>query len=355
MRQNTFLFLISFLILFFIISCTTNFPKDDLFKEYLHLKKYEDFANTFVNKNLQKDIHLIMKNHKVPYGVVIISDVRNGRIIAIDEYSQRGYDYGKYINKPLQAASIFKLITFYAALSSNIYNSNDSIKYYDRMYSELRNYLEKRNKTKFYNKTTIKNAMALSNNAAFAEISLKIKKDKIIESAEKFFFNNMNIRGIKTGYIDFPEDSLKLIKLASGLDNSYMSPLHALLITMIIGNDGKLVLPMINKNDTKRVMDIIDKKMAKEMLNSISLTTRLGTSRKTFSKDFNIAAKTYAKTGSIYATDPDGYYNWFVGIYDGGKSRYAIVVLTVNDPEWSVKANYIAFRSIELLNKYEED
>jgi|GEM_PF-1941835 len=355
MKKNKFLFLNSFLLFFLIISCTTNFPKNDLFKEYLYLKKYENFSNTFINENLQKDIHLVMKNHKVPYGVVIISDVKDGRIVAIDEYSQRGYNYGKYINKPLQAASIFKLITFYAALSSNIYNSKDSIKYYDRMYSELRNYLEKRNKTRFYNKTSIKNAMALSNNAAFAEISLKIKKENIIKSAERFFFNRTNIRGIETGYIDFPEDSLKLIKLASGLDDSYMSPLHALLITMIVGNEGKLCLPMINKNDTKKVLDIIDKKMAKEMLNSISLTTRLGTSRKTFSKDLNIASKTYAKTGSIYATDPDGYYNWFVGVYDGEKSRYAIVVLTVNDPEWSVKANYIAFRSIELLNKYEEN
>jgi len=41
-----------------------------------------------ITENIQKDISLVLKNHKVPYGVVIISDVRDGRILAIDEYSK---------------------------------------------------------------------------------------------------------------------------------------------------------------------------------------------------------------------------------------------------------------------------
>lgn len=345
-----------FLIFIFIlnISCS-NIPKDDLFKEYMYIKTHKKFENTTINEEIQKDISLVLKNHKVPYGVVIVSDARDGRILAIDEYSQRGYDFGKYINKPVQAASIFKIVTFFASLNSNVYNSRDTIKYYDKMYSELRNYLTKRKSTKFYNKTTIKDAMAFSNNSAFAEISLKLKKERIIESSKKLFFTREKIRGINTGYIEIPEDSNSLIKLASGLDYSYMSPLHALLIIMAVGNDGKLVLPYINKNDTKKSINVMNNNFADEILSSLSMTTKIGTARKQFSKDSDIALRTYAKTGSLYANDPDGYYNWFVGIYDGKKSRYGIVVLTVNDPEWSVKANYIAFKSIEFLRKYEED
>ncbi|MEO0297678.1 MAG: penicillin-binding transpeptidase domain-containing protein [candidate division WOR-3 bacterium] len=337
-----------------IVSCS-NIPKDDLFKEYLYIKTHKNFEGTTINEDIQKDVSLVLKNHKVPYGVVIISDVRNGRILAIDEYSQRGYEFGKYINKPLQAASIFKIVTFFASLNSNVYNSKDTIKYYDRMYSELRNYLVKRRSTKIYNKTTVKDAMAFSNNSAFAEISLRLKKEKIIDSAEKLFFTNEKIRGIKTGYIEIPEDSNSLIKLASGLDYSYMSPLHALLIIMAVGNDGKLVLPYINKGDTKKIINVMNNHLANEILNSLSMTTKIGTARKQFSKDPEIASKTYAKTGSLCASDPDGYYNWFVGIYDGKRSRYGIVVLTVNDPEWSVKANYVAFKAIEFIKKYEED
>lgn len=345
-----------FIILIFLLSVScSRIPRDDLFREYLYIKTHKDFENTTINEKIQKDISLVLKNHKVPYGVVIISDVRDGRILAIDEYSQRGYDFGKYINKPLQAASIFKIVTFFASLNSNIYNSKDTIKYYDKMYSELRNYLAKRKSTGVYNKTTIKDAMAFSNNSAFAEISLRLKKEKIIDSAEKLFFTNGKIRGINTGYIEIPKDSNSLIKLASGLDYSYMSPLHALLIIMAVGNDGKLVLPYINKNDTKKSISVMSNHLADEILNSLSLTTKIGTARKQFSKDLEIASRTYAKTGSLYANDPDGYYNWFVGVYDGKKSRYGIVVLTVNDPQWSVKANYIAFKSIEFIRKYEEN
>ncbi|MEO0289469.1 MAG: penicillin-binding transpeptidase domain-containing protein [candidate division WOR-3 bacterium] len=345
-----------FIIFIFILSVScSNIPKDDLFKEYMYIKTHKNFENTTINEEIQKDISLVLKNHKVPYGVVIVSDARDGRILAIDEYSQRGYDFGKYINKPVQAASIFKIVTFFASLNSNVYNSRDTIKYYDRMYSELRNYLAKRKSTKIYNKTSVKDAMAFSNNSAFAEISLRLKKEKIIDAAEKLFFTNEKIRGITTGYIEIPKDSNSLIKLASGLDYSYMSPLHALLIIMAVGNDGKLALPYINKNDTKKSINVMNNSFANEILNSLSMTTKIGTARKQFSKNHEIASKTYAKTGSLYANDPDGYYNWFVGIYDGKKSRYGIVVLTVNDPEWSVKANYVAFKAIEFLRKYEED
>ncbi|MEO0234606.1 MAG: penicillin-binding transpeptidase domain-containing protein [candidate division WOR-3 bacterium] len=349
--KNEFLI---FLFLFFSVSCS-KIPKDDLFKEYLYIKTHKDFKNTTINEKIQEDISLVLKNHKVPYGVVIISDARDGRILAIDEYSQRGYDFGKYINKPLQAASIFKIVTFFASLNSNVYNSKDTIKYYDRMYSELRNYLAKRKSIRIYNKTTVKEAMAFSNNSAFAEISLKLKKERIIDSAERLFFTNDKIKGINTGYIEIPKDSNSLIKLASGLDYSYMSPLHALLIIMAIGNSGKLVLPYINKKDGKKTINVMNNYLANEILNSLSLTTKIGTARKQFSKNIDIASKTYAKTGSLYANDPDGYYNWFVGIYDGRKSRYGIVVLTVNDPQWSVKANYIAFKAIEFIRKYEEN
>ncbi len=346
---------IFFIFLFFLIVSCSRLPKDDLFKEYLYIKTHNSFENTTINENIQKDISLVLKNHKVPYGVVIISDVRDGRILAIDEYSKRGYDIGKYINKPLQAASIFKIVTFFASLRSNVYNSRDTIKYYDRMYSELRNYLNRRQTTKVYNKTTVKEAMAFSNNSAFAEISLKLKREKIVDSAERLFFTGEKIRGINTGFIELPEDSSSLIKLASGLEYSYMSPLHALLIIMSVGNDGKLVLPYINKNDSKKSLNVMEKSIANEILNSLSLTTKIGTARKQFSKNPEISSKTYAKTGSLYANDPDGYYNWFVGIYDGDKSRYGIVVLTVNDPQWAVKANYIAFKAIEFIKKYEEN
>ncbi|HAF06813.1 MAG: Penicillin-binding protein transpeptidase domain-containing protein [candidate division TA06 bacterium 32_111] len=352
MRKKSNIF---FIFIFVLITSCNRLPKDDLFKEYLYIKTHNDLENTTINENIQKDVSLVLKNHKVPYGVVIVSDVRDGRILAIEEYSRRGYDVGKYINKPLQAASIFKIVTFFASLSSNLYNSRDTIKYYDRMYSELGNYLKRRQSTKVYSKTTIKEAMAFSNNSAFAEISLKLKKDKIIESAKRLFFTGEKIRGIKTGFIELPEDSSSLIKLASGLEHSYMSPLHALLIIMTVGNDGKLVLPYINKNDSKKSLNVMKNFIANEIMKSLSLTTRIGTAKKHFSKRPEISSRTYAKTGSLYANDPDGYYNWFVGIYDGDKSRYGIVVLTVNDPKWSVKANYIAFKTIEFIKKYEEN
>lgn len=353
--MRTRVFVIIVFLAFFAFSCGRSVPQNDIFAEYLYFQRTNDTINTVINEDIQRDIGLMMKNHKVPYGVILVSDARNGRILAVDEYSTRGYEKGKYINKPLVAASIFKIVSLATAIGTGIFNPKDKIEYYDRPYSELTRYMEKRKYTKYGVTTTVENALALSNNSAFAEIGLKLNGKKLSEYANKFLFNKKMIRGINTGYIDNPENQTEMIKLCSGLKHSYMSPFHALLIAMSIANNGTLVIPYINKNDKKESITVVGKNTANGILDAMSSTTISGTSKRTFSKNTDIAKNTYAKTGSLIGTNPDGYYNWFLGVYDGKKSRYAIVVLTVNDPKWSVKANYLGYKTIEFIRKYEEN
>jgi len=345
----------AFFLLLLLSSCSAGIPKNNLYEEYMYIQRTKDFSKTSINEEIQRDILLVMKNHKVPYGAVIVADARDGRILAVEEHSERGYDKGEFINKPVSAASIFKIITLGAAIGSGVFNAKDKIKYYDSPYSELNKYMDKRKSKSYGVTTTVENAIALSNNSAFAEIALKLDKKKLYEYSEKFFFTNSSLSGIKTGYIEKPKDSTELIQLCSGLKFSYMSPFQALLIAMTIANDGELKVPYINMSDSKKSITAIKKIVANGLLEAMSSTTILGTSKKQFSNNIEIAKHTYAKTGSLYGYSPDGYYNWFMGIYDGKKSRYAVVVLTVNDPKWSVKANYLAYKSIEFIRKHEEN
>jgi len=330
-------------------------PMNDMYEEYMFIQRTGDFSKSVINKEIQKDILTVMRNHKVPYGVVLIADARDGRVLAVEEHSERKYNKGKYINMPLTAASIFKIVTLGTAIGTGIFNARDKIKYFDSPYSELNKYIEKRKLKSYGITTTVENAMALSNNSAFAEIGIRLNMKKLYEYADKFFFNNSSINGMKTGYIEKPRNSTEFIQLCSGLKYSYMSPFQGLLMMMAIANEGELKVPYINEKDSKKSIQVIKKTVATGLLDAMSSTTMIGTLRKQFLNDTEIAKRTYGKTGSLYGYSPDGYYNWFVGIYDGRKSRYAIIVLTVNDPEWSVKANYLAYKSIEFIRKYEEN
>lgn len=344
-----------FAVLLSLLSSCGGMPRNNVYEEYLYLQRKKDAKESVINAEVQRDILLVMKNHKVPYGVVLVADARNGRILAINEHSERGYERGEYINKPLTAASIFKIVTLGSAIGSGIYNASDKIKFYDRPYSELTKYMTLRKSRSYGVTVTVENAMAMSNNSAFAEIGLKLDKKVLYEYAEKFLFTKSVLNGMKTGYIEHPKDTTQMIQLCSGLKGSFMTPFQALMMAMAVGNDGELNVPYINPSDSKKKIQIIKKSVANGILDAMSSTTTSGTSRKQFSANPDIAKRTWAKTGSLYGYSPDGYYNWFVGIYDGKKSRYAVVVLTVNDPKWSVKANYLAYKSIEFIRKYEED
>jgi len=353
MKKYFIIFLFAFLA---VSSCSKGIPSNNLFDEYIFLLKNDESPLLTINSEMQKDVYTVMKNHKVPYGVVLVADCKTGKILTAKEYSTRGYKNGEYINTPLVASSIFKIVSLSAAIGSNVLNPSDKIPFYDRPYSELNNYMAKRNKKVNKSVISIRDAMAMSNNSAFAEIGLRINNhSKIVQYAKKLFFTREKIRGINTGYIDSTKTKTEQIQLYSGLRYSYMSPFHALLIAMTLGNRGTLVFPMMNSGDKQQTTQVLKKEVADGVLKAMSATTTSGTSKRTFSANKELAAKTFAKTGSLTGKNPSGYYNWFLGVYKGKNTNYAVVVLTVNDPKWSVKANYVAYKTIEFIRKYVEN
>lgn len=352
MKIRLFILLLTFTLIF--TGCR-NRPRNDVYEEYKYFLKHGTYELCTADSNISSDIRLVLENHKVPYGVGIVADCSTGEILGIAEYSQRKYKDGTYINRNLDATSIFKIVTLAAAIGNGIYKPDTKLAYYGSRYSELKNYLKTRKNSKLKNFTTVTKASAMSNNPAFGEIGINVGYSSIAEYAAKFMFTGRNIRGINTGYIDAVSGDEELVKLASGLQYSYMSPLHALMIAMSLGNEGVLVYPKLNKDDKTSKVRIISSGTTEKILESLSKTVVYGTSSGIFKKYPDIRSRTYAKTGSLYETDPEGHHNWFVAVYKGKKTNYAIIALTVNDPKWEIKASYLGLKIIEFVRKYAEN
>ncbi|MFO8062395.1 MAG: penicillin-binding transpeptidase domain-containing protein [bacterium] len=344
--------LIMLIILMPVLSCQADQSAGDIPSEYVNMVKNGIKSDMhFINENINRDIELVLSNHSVPYGFAIAAECSSGRIIAMKEYSARGYKAGKYINDHLVCTSLFKTVPLAAAIGNGVYKPRSILKYRGSKYSELkyppRQYENERT-------TTLAKATAFSNNAAYGNMGLVLGKERIVQYAEKFLFNDRVISGIRTGYIDSVSSERELKQLAAGLDFSYLTPLHGLMIAIALGNEGVLAYPRLTVSDLESSQRIISKTSADYILEAMSGTTQYGTSAGIFRMDRKIADRTFAKTGSLHGSNPRGYYNWFMAVYKGEKQNYAVIALVVNDPIWEIKASYLGFKTIQFIRKYEE-
>ncbi len=337
-----------------IASCTGEMPGNDVPAEYAYVIRSHSYENTSLIDSMCHDLELVMKNHSVPYGAVIVADCRNGEILGIAEYSHRGYFKGEYINKYLVCSSLFKIVTLSGAIGKGLYKPDSKVKYFGSMYSELDNYHVLRKKA-LPNYSSIRNAMAKSNNPAFAEIGLVMGEKNILEYGDKLLFNKTVLRGMNTGYIEEISSQNGIAKLSAGLDFSYTTVFHQLMIAMMLGNNGELMVPKINCSDSAIKKRILSETTVDYVMKTMKETVISGTSGKIFRDFGNIAENTYAKTGSLYGYSPEGFYNWFMGIYKGNKTNYAVISVIVNDPIWEIKASYMGLKAIQLLRKYADN
>ncbi|MDY6787680.1 MAG: penicillin-binding transpeptidase domain-containing protein, partial [candidate division WOR-3 bacterium] len=190
--------LIILIILMPILSCRTNQSAGDIPSEYINMVRNGIKSDRhFINENINRDIGLVLSNHSVPYGFAIAAECSSGRVIAMKEYSARGYKAGKYINDHLVCTSLFKIVPLASAIGNGIYKPRSILKYRGSKYSELKYPPKQYEKERT---TTVAKATAFSNNPAYGNMGLVLGKERIVHYAEKFLFNDRVINGIHTGY-----------------------------------------------------------------------------------------------------------------------------------------------------------
>ncbi|MGW3622718.1 peptidoglycan D,D-transpeptidase FtsI family protein [Streptomyces sp. NPDC000880] len=120
---------------------------------------------------------------------------------------------------------------------------------------------------------SLNQALEVSCNSVFANLGDKVGRDKMLETAQKFGFNNPEIdtpvRAAASVYdktMDRPGNALSSI----GQFNTAATPLQMAMVTAAIANDGKLMKPyMIDQLEAPN-LDIIKKNEPQEMSRPLS-------------------------------------------------------------------------------------
>lgn len=290
-----------------------------------------------------KWIKQVMNNYNVRYGAVVAINIKNCKPIAI---VSKGKDFSAFKTYP--AASLVKLVTASAAIEIN------HIPQYAQFYYDTRNASQSiRALTDGYydgrKKITFSMALAKSNNPVFGKLALyKIGASNLQLYFDRFYFNkSLGPSFIQVSKASVDNNGVDIAQTGAGLNpDTTISPFHAALIAQAIGNNGDMCVPYNGFNGAKQyIKNIIDPKTAEELINMMRLTITQGTSKRAFYNRrgrYILANISVAgKTGSIHGSDPEGDYEWFVGIAPVDNPEIAVSALVVNGNRWTIKGSYL--------------
>lgn len=322
-----------------------------------------DFA---FDPSIQNAAEDLLTRYKPDLGVLVAMDASTGRILAM---ASQNRSFPSIIGNPVldmtyPAASVFKVITAAGALEKN-QQPNSQISYAGRNHTLYKSQL--REKVSGWKRmATLKEAFAKSINTVFGRIGVfSIGKEPMQTLSNRFWFNEKipSEFPVVNSKSANPTNEYELAEMASGYtQENTMTVLHGAMIGAAIANDGLMMEPYflnaaylksgkpIYRSEPQALANVISPETAYELRTLMEETVIKGTSSKSFRGFFRGEFKSLqvgGKTGSLTDKALKGKVDWFVGFAQSHGRKISVSVLTVNKEFWTVKASYLARKTIE--------
>ncbi|NUK04007.1 peptidoglycan D,D-transpeptidase FtsI family protein [Streptomyces lunaelactis] len=244
--------------------------------------------------------------------------------------------------------STFKVVTAAAALEHGVVDDIDAATDTPEPYLLPTTRVPMVNHANGCKNASLNQALKVSCNSVFANLGDKVTRDKMVETAQKFGFNNPEIdipvRAAASVYdkaMDRPQNSLSSI----GQFNTATTPLQMAMVTAAIANDGKLMKPyMIDQLEAPN-LDVIEKTEPQEMSRPLSqknaqllqqmmenvVENGTGGNAKIDDEDVTVGGKTgTAQHGENNSKNP---YAWFISYAKAADGSTVAVAVVVEDSE----------------------
>ncbi|WP_030790444.1 peptidoglycan D,D-transpeptidase FtsI family protein [Streptomyces sp. NRRL S-920] len=119
---------------------------------------------------------------------------------------------------------------------------------------------------------TLRVALQVSCNTVFGKIGSDLGKDKMLETAKEFGFNEQQFVPVRSNASHFPEDMDKPQTALSSIGQfeTAATPLQMAMVASAIANDGTLMEPYMVSELQARNLDVIEKHSPKEMSEPLS-------------------------------------------------------------------------------------
>jgi len=288
---------------------------------------------------------------------VIVMDPANGRVLTYASTEPREFP----ATRAYPMASLMKLVTASAVLTRSPAAAQRPCLFIGSPYYLTQQLLDP--PTRRGHTASFVDALATSNNQCFAQLAVhELGSIAVIDQMEALGLLESPAAGHQAGEVDPVRDRLELGKLGSGLAGSRISPLAAarLVATLV---DGQVVAPhwiarVRDANGAElRIPQVVAPRPAlsgavtRELRSMMVQTTMRGTARRAFhARDGSLLLGPIAvagKTGSLNGLNPDGHYEWFIGIAPADNPTIAIATLVVNRGKRGRSASQIAAQVLQ--------
>ncbi|MFJ6720828.1 peptidoglycan D,D-transpeptidase FtsI family protein [Streptomyces sp. NPDC091259] len=237
--------------------------------------------------------------------------------------------------------STFKVVTASAALENGVVTDIDAPTDTPEPYILPGTKTPMVNHANGCEKSSLNNALRVSCNSVFANMGDKVGRDKMVDMAQKFGFNNTidtPVRAFASVY-DKTMGRDGNAQSSIGQFNTAATPLQMAMVTAAIANDGKLMKPYMVDQLTAPNLDVIEKHEPQEMSRPVSAATAQkvqqmmvnvvenGTGTPAKIKGVTVGGKTgTAQHGEKNAKRP---YAWFISYakLPNGSSPVAVAVV----------------------------
>lgn len=313
-----------------------------------------------LHPSLQAHVERRFAQYEVPFGAVVAIAPDTGRVLAYVSHSSRNPGAGDLARDPTPpTASVFKVITASALIDAGVTPRERVCYHGGSSRLELGDLRDNQRRDRWC--ATLSDALGRSLNAVFAKLADRhLNPATLGRYASAFAFGEGLPFDAPTrpSPAEVPTDRLEFARTAAGFWHMHMSPLHGALIGATIANGGEMPRAaiidhiqdpdgtVVYRHEPSIYRRVIPRRTARLTGQMMQRTVSHGTSRSTFfdaeGNAFlpNIAVA--GKTGTLTGSDPYRGYSWWVGFAPADDPTIAVAALVVNDPQWRIKASYMA-------------
>lgn len=347
----------------------------------INIDKSEKCTDSGIVLTLDKDIQSFSQKcgSKLKKGCVIVSDSKNGEILALSSFPSfnpnRIKDYIKDNNYPLlnrallnyNVGSVFKVVVCMAALESGI---SEEYTYKCKGHINCSGVRFNCHNLKGHGKLDMKNALSKSCNTYFIKLAQKTGAKNIIKIAKRLGLDDSISlsESIITAKGNLPApDSFSapaaVANLSFGQGELLETPLHLSMVYSAIANGGTLIKPSIvkykiingkaeQKNDNPAFLNVISKSTANKINSFLEATVSDGTGKNAKLKNCISAGKTATAQTGKYINGKEILTSYFIGyITTKSHKKYTIVVMKENGSSGSSDCAPIFKEIGEYLNE----
>ena len=312
-----------------------------------------------VDSELEERVRGILTRGRVELGHVIVLDPADGRVLAYVSTDPERFPP----TRVYPTASLMKVVTAGAVLQRAPQAAEQGCRYTGSPYhltaARLRPPREGGRVDSFWR------ALAISNNQCFARFAVHdVGEEPLLAEMQRLGMLDAPARGHARGVVEPVESDLELGELGSGLAGSFITPLAAVRLAAVLA-EGSLVHPRwLDRVKDERGRELLlppretprrvwPEDVTTELRALLVGTTARGSAKSAFRNDRGRPLlgdiRVAGKTGRLSGTDPDGRYEWFIGVAPAEAPRIAIATLVVNGDLWWTSSSQLAARVLHAI------